>query len=138
MTTRTIGKIFEDWCHRLGLELTYINLYISYVDLAKVTWPEPNESKSYSKLRPEIIDLKFTLTENDPYQIELNSNIFFLNYFSFQEKSIEPKINWPKIDPKLSTTELCWPKMTRFKSEPNDPFARSTHMYKKGEKVWDF
>jgi len=45
------------------------------------------------ELRPEIIDPKFTPTENDSYRTELNPNIFFRNHFSFQEKSIEPKIN---------------------------------------------
>jgi len=45
------------------------------------------------ELTPKIIDLKFVRTENDPYRIKLNPNIFFLNHFSFQEKSIGPKIN---------------------------------------------
>ena len=79
------------------------------------------------KLRPEIIDLKFTRTENDPYWTELNPNIFFLIHFSFQEKYIEPKINWPETEPTRNRTwtESCWPEMTRSEPEPNNPFARS-------------
>jgi len=72
------------------------------------------------KLRPKIIDLKFTRTENDPYRTELNPNIFFLNHFSFQEKSIEPKISWPEIDPTQNRTD---PKLNtnRIMLTENDP-----------------
>jgi len=45
------------------------------------------------ELTSEIIDLKFTWTENDPYRTKLDPNIFYLNYFSFQEKLIGPKIS---------------------------------------------
>jgi len=50
-------------------------------------------STERTELRPEINDLRFTRTINDPYRCELNPNIFFLNHFFFQEKSTGPKIN---------------------------------------------
>jgi len=50
------------------------------------------------ELTPEIIDLKFTQTANDPYQTEVNLNIFYLNHFSFQEKLIGQTISRPEID----------------------------------------
>jgi len=51
------------------------------------------------ELTPEIINPKFIQTENDLYRTELDSNIFYLNHFSLQEKLIKPKINWPEINP---------------------------------------
>jgi len=46
-----------------------------------------------SELTLEIIDLKFSQTKNDPYRIELDPNIFYLNHFSFQQKL---KTYWTK------------------------------------------
>ena len=51
------------------------NLYLFVIDLAKVTRTEQTEI--LSKLTPEIIDLKFTQTENDPYRNEPNSTQTF-------------------------------------------------------------
>ena len=51
------------------------------IDPTRVTRTERTEI--LPKLTPEIIDLKFTRTENDLYRTELNPNIFFLNHFSF-------------------------------------------------------
>ena len=49
---------------------------------------QPERIEILPELRLEIMVLKFARIENDPYRIELNLNIFFLNQFSFQEKSI--------------------------------------------------
>jgi len=53
------------------------------------------------ELIPEIADLKFSRTENDPHRTKLDLNILYLNYFSFQEKLIGQKL----ADPKLTRTE---------------------------------
>ena len=44
-----------------------------------------------SKLIPEIIDLKFTRTENDPYQTELDLNIFAQIIFLFKKNLLDKK-----------------------------------------------
>jgi len=56
-------------------------------------------------LTPEIIDLKFIRTENDPFRTEFDPNIFFLIIF-FSRNHIGQKINWSEL------------KMTRPETEP--------------------
>jgi len=100
------------------------------------------------ELTPKIIDLKLARTENDPYRTKLDPNIFFLNHFSFHEKSIGLKINWPKSrpDPKPNQPEIKhesnhvdpkWPdpKLTWSESEPNDPFARSIYPHGSSKEI---
>jgi len=48
-------------------------------------------TKLLPKLTLEIVDLKFIWIENNPYQTKLDANIFYQNYFSFQEKLIVKK-----------------------------------------------
>jgi len=97
------------WCELVEPLLLPNLLSWFYVNLAKVT--RTKRTKILLELTPEIINLKFTRTENDPYQTELDPNIFCLNYFSFQEKPIGPKISWPEVD-------LNW-KWSNLKPNPN-------------------
>jgi len=91
--------------------------------------------------RPEISDLKFTRTENDPYWTELNPNFFFPKSFFFSRKVYWTKnqLTWNRPDPKLNRLETehepnhvdpKWPdpKLTRPELKPNDPFARPTQV----------
>ena len=92
---------------------------------------------------PQIIDLKFTQTENDLYRTELEPNIFLLKSFFFSRKAYWTKNqltrSWPELKPTWPETETepesnhfgpKWPdpKLTRSELESNDPFVRSTHI----------
>ena len=87
------------------------------------------QNKILSELTPKMIDLNLARIQNDLYQTKLDQTILCLNYFSFQEKFIWPKISWPEVDwkwleSKYEPTHVD-PKMTRFELEPNDPFVKS-------------
>ena len=73
----------------------FTNMNVLRPDKSYPTGMTRNErTKILLELIPEIINLKFTRTENDPYGTELEPNIFCLNHFSVQEKPIgPPKIN---------------------------------------------
>ena len=104
--------------------------------MARIEWTE---------IQPEIIDLKFTRTENDSYRTELNPNIFCLNYFSFQEKFIEPNNpNWKRLDLKLNPNQIMLirklhdSKLIWFELQPNDLITRSKTYIQKVGKVSQF
>ena len=55
------------------------------------------QTKILPELTSELIDLKFTRIENDPYRTELDLNIFCLNHFVFKKSLLDQKSAYPKL-----------------------------------------
>jgi len=87
------------------------------------------------ELTPKIIDPKFTQTKNGSYWTELDLNIFYPNYFSFQKKLIRQKIsrskvnsNWNWPDPKPNPNQTMLTRNDLNRSQPNPNSNQKTHL----------
>jgi len=102
-TKLDFGESSVELIYESKLDLNYITVRLGKSDPTRITWTERIEI--LPKLTPEIIDLKFTQIENDPYRTKLNANSFYLNQFSFQENLFWLKISWSELKTAQPKTE---------------------------------